>query len=139
MFTKNKQNKLRQMKKIEIREESYLKYTTTIKCAFCFRIFFIFHQFQGNCPLVLHWTNCSAPRLPVAFYFPIHGKWRIFSFQANALTDVDFLQFGLFWEFLTNLSPWQEKKSKVALMADRWMDKQDGKWYIKMSDSPKKS
>ena len=48
-------------------------------------------------------------------------------FFPSALTDVDFLQFGLFWEFLTNLSPWQEKKSKVALMADRWMDKQDGK------------
>ena len=128
MFTKNKQNKLRQMKKIEIREESYLKYTTTIKCAFCFRIFFIFHQFRGNCPLVPHWTNCSAPRLPVAFYFPIHGKWRIFSFLANALTDVDFLQFGLFWEFFDQLIPMAGEKIKNSTDG-RQMDGQTG-WKV---------
>ena len=33
MFTNNKQNKLRQTKKDEIREESHLNYTTAIKCA----------------------------------------------------------------------------------------------------------
>ena len=33
MYSKNKQNKLRQTKKDEIREESHLNYTTAIKCA----------------------------------------------------------------------------------------------------------
>ena len=41
MFHKNKQNKLKQMKKDKIlKEESYLNYTTVIENAFCF--FFLF-------------------------------------------------------------------------------------------------
>ena len=42
MFPKNKQNKLRQTKKNDIKEESYLNYTTIIKYAFFFLIFHFF-------------------------------------------------------------------------------------------------
>ena len=38
MFPKNKQNKLRQTKKDEIKEESHLNYTTKLKHAFCFMV-----------------------------------------------------------------------------------------------------
>ena len=40
MFPENKQNKQNQTKKNERKEESYLKYTTIIKYAFCFLFFF---------------------------------------------------------------------------------------------------
>ena len=61
MFTKNKQNKLRQMKKIEIREESYLKYTTIIKYAFCFRIFLFFISSKGIAP----WSPIERTVVPL--------------------------------------------------------------------------
>ena len=44
MFTKNKQNKIWQKKKSEIKEESYLNYKTTIKYALCF----IFLNFSSD-------------------------------------------------------------------------------------------
>ena len=42
MFSKNKQNKLKQTKKDEIKEESQLNCTTIIKYAFCFLVFLFF-------------------------------------------------------------------------------------------------
>ena len=41
---KKKKNMLRERKKNEIKEESYLNYTSIIKYAFYFLTFFIFHQ-----------------------------------------------------------------------------------------------
>ena len=41
---KNKQNELRQIKKDEIKEESYSNYATVIKYAFCFLVCLVFHE-----------------------------------------------------------------------------------------------
>ena len=41
MFPDNKKNKLKQRKKNEMKEESYLNYTTIRKYTFCFLFFFI--------------------------------------------------------------------------------------------------
>ena len=45
MFPENKQNRLSQMKKNGMKEESYLYYTTIIKYAFCVLIFYTFILF----------------------------------------------------------------------------------------------
>ena len=44
MFSKNNQNKVRQNRKNEIKEESYLNYTTILNMLFVSLFFLIFHQ-----------------------------------------------------------------------------------------------
>ena len=66
MFPKNKQNKLRQMKKNEIQQQSYLNYTTIIKYAVCFLIFYF-----------------SSDKLAKTQHFMQNAEF--FSFLANAL------------------------------------------------------